>query len=434
MLKIIIFNFILNLLCLHSRPVRNIRSTDNFNIVNAMEYLSKFGYDIPQFTDGKAPLLRQDRVEAAIMDFQEFAGIELTGVLDEETVELMKMPRCGVKDGQKLGNYQLHGSKWDKRSLSYGVSKYSQSANMSNTQIDSTVAAAFKMWEIHANISFTDVKEGGTPAAPRLVKGDIDIRFETGRHGDDEPFDGQGGTLAHAFFPKFGGDLHMDDSEPWTIDSPNGINALQTFTHEIGHSLGLEHSWNRSSVMAPFYQEYNPEFKLEQDDIDAIQALYGKKDIIDEDDDEDENPGDEEETPNYENPDDGEETPNDKDDDTDDEDDDSNDEEEEKNMAKQLQIFLRFGGFNPGKIDGEWGKMTTKALQRFLNSQAGAHLKVDGDFGRFTAKTLQRYLNNVWGAGLKVDGRFGPRTKKALMDFLLLNNADLDFIFNLPLK
>lgn len=38
---------------------------------------------------------------------------------------------------------------------------------------------------------------------------------------------------------QFGGDVHVDDTEYWTIDSFKGTNLLQTMTHELGHSLGI---------------------------------------------------------------------------------------------------------------------------------------------------------------------------------------------------
>lgn len=96
-------------------------------------------------------------------------------------------------------------------------------------------------------------------------------------HGDGDAFDGVGGTLAHAFFPVFGGDAHFDDAELWTIGSPRGTNLFQVAAHEFGHSLGLSHSDVRSALMAPFYRGFEPVFKLDSDDVLAIQALYGKR-------------------------------------------------------------------------------------------------------------------------------------------------------------
>jgi len=35
-----------------------------------------------------------------------------------------------------------------------------------------------------------------------------------------------------------GGDVHFDDTEEWTSNSPRGTNVLFVAVHEIGHSLG----------------------------------------------------------------------------------------------------------------------------------------------------------------------------------------------------
>lgn len=105
----------------------------------------------------------------------------------------------------------------------------------------------------------------------------IDIRFVLSEHGDGDPFDGPGNTLAHAYFPQYGGDAHFDDEEYWTINSYSGTNLFQVAAHELGHSLGLGHSSVRESLMAPFYQRYKPDFSLHKDDILGIQALYGKR-------------------------------------------------------------------------------------------------------------------------------------------------------------
>merc|ERR1712088_652245 len=248
-----------------------------------MGYLAKFGY-IKASTSGKTAALQS--LDSAIADFQAFAGLEQTGELDEETVKMMHTPRCGVKDfleededtpspnhRMRLRNsrrrekrYALQGSRWKVKDLTYRVSKYPVKSRLTRREVDDTMRKAFDIWEKETDLKFTRKNSG---------KVHIEIRFERRSHGDDDPFDGEGGTLAHAFFPIYGGDAHFDDQEYWTIDDYRGSNPLQTMAHEFGHSLGLSHSDDSSALMAPFYKGYVPDVKLESDDIKAIQALYG---------------------------------------------------------------------------------------------------------------------------------------------------------------
>ncbi|XP_063700125.1 matrix metalloproteinase-14 isoform X2 [Culicoides brevitarsis] len=239
----------------------------------AQLYLSQFGYLSPSLRNpSSGSLIDGDTWEKAIMEFQSFAGLNATGELDDETMELMSAPRCGVKDKVGFGSdtrskrYALQGSRWKVKALTYRISKYPKLLNRKD--VDEEISKAFAVWSEYTDLTFT-------PKSKNPVH--IDIRFESGEHGDGDPFDGVGGTLAHAYFPVYGGDAHFDDAEYWTIKSTRGTNLFQVAAHEFGHSLGLSHSDVRSALMAPFYRGYDPVFRLDSDDIQGIQALYGRK-------------------------------------------------------------------------------------------------------------------------------------------------------------
>lgn len=236
---------------------------------NAMLYLSQYGYLGPIKTNS-SQLLDENAFKKAVEDFQSFAGLSVTGELDETTLKTMELPRCGVKDKVGTGDnrakrYALQGSRWKVKNLSYKIAKYPP--KLKRADVDAEIQRAFNVWTGYTDLTFT----------PKTGQVHIEIRFESGEHGDGDPFDGPGGTLAHAYFPVFGGDAHFDATESWSINSYRGTNLFQVAAHEFGHSLGLSHSDVREALMAPFYRGYDPLFSLDQDDIDGIQALYGKK-------------------------------------------------------------------------------------------------------------------------------------------------------------
>lgn len=136
---------------------------------------------------------------------------------------------------------------------------------------------AFKTWEQYIPLNFSQIDD-------RSIA-DIYISFEQGDHGDNSPFDGRHGVLAHASFPDTlkQSYIHFDLDEDWSFklhstEDNNENFFLETALHEIGHTLGLEHNAIPFSIMAPFASRasyYKRNHHISNHDIRNIQYFYG---------------------------------------------------------------------------------------------------------------------------------------------------------------
>lgn len=214
-----------------------------------------------------------DATLTALHHYQRFQGLPLSDQLDEATIGQMSLPRCGVPDTPvRVEEFVVQGNKWSKTDLTYGFQEFT--ADLSPAQIRGAIASAFRLWSQVTPLTFREVSLTNNP--------DIIIRFTTGDHNDDFPFDGVGNVLAHAFFPppnggSLAGDTHFDDAETWSVNLPaSGRDLVTVAAHEFGHALGLSHSQVQGALMAPTYR--GPQRFLSQDDINGIQSLYGDTD------------------------------------------------------------------------------------------------------------------------------------------------------------
>ena len=83
-----------------------------------------------------------------------FAGLPVTGELDDATIKQMKKPRCGMPDVDEDGRAKRYktGSKWSKEQLKYFVE---HGADLPHSTQDSVFEKVLKFWSDVSGLSFS---------------------------------------------------------------------------------------------------------------------------------------------------------------------------------------------------------------------------------------------------------------------------------------
>jgi predicted Zn-dependent protease len=253
-------------------------------------YLGRFGW-LRLRDEPSAPGVRDDLPEAesgyfdeateqALVGFQRFYGLPATGTLNDQTLALMRRPRCGVPDNSTGGPrdpaaFLASGKSWQRQRVTYRLAR--NTADLSALDVKAALAGAARRWSLVTPLVVREQLQ----TSDIVQIGAIEVRFETGNHGDSKPFDGVGNVLAHAFFPPgtteaaLDGDIHFDDDETWARTLPSAGTDLDAVAlHEMGHSIGLDHTAVSTAVMWPFNNGLR---ELTQDDIDGIRSIYGTR-------------------------------------------------------------------------------------------------------------------------------------------------------------
>lgn len=185
-----------------------------------------------------------------------------------------------------------------------GALKMPDGNPLPNWLIRGSIEEALRLWSSAAPLTFREVPDDGLPYGASTKFGDL--RFRHVFINGPDPEIGPPVAKAQAYFPPgsgYPGDVEFDETDLWrevgTIHQPDILGAA---IHEIGHSLGLDHTsvtqpgqfWTYKGLdqfgqpidvqepkgAANMYWIFNRLTGLGsgflfQDDIDGIRSIYG---------------------------------------------------------------------------------------------------------------------------------------------------------------
>lgn len=100
-----------------TRELEVLSQQDLYVLVFVQDYLEKF-YQLPSNQYQSTRKNGTSMIVEKLKEMQRFFGLNVTGKPNEETLDMMKKPRCGVPDS---GDFMLTpgNPKWERTNLTY---------------------------------------------------------------------------------------------------------------------------------------------------------------------------------------------------------------------------------------------------------------------------------------------------------------------------
>lgn len=207
----------------------------------AKVYLFKFGYMIPDPHQGVKSVQEPtpQQIHDALVRFQSAFLYYSSGTVDVPTQAKMNEWRCANNDMDR-GSPIAPASKkelWTKKSLTYKIVNTPRA--LSEAQIRSAAHEAFEHWTKASGFKFVE---------NNVQNPDITITFY------DVPQSGL--RIAGSASKPLNSHIILDKNQDWAYkaQAPMGISLYHTLLHEIGHVLGLPHTFYRGSIMHPIFK------------------------------------------------------------------------------------------------------------------------------------------------------------------------------------
>lgn len=146
--------------------------------------------------------------------------------------------------------------------------------------IRSSIEEALGLWARVAPLNFVEVADDGLGYGQSTQYGQLRFRHIY-INGPDPPPPADPVAKAQAYFPPgpdYSGDVEFDHGDPWQASGTQPIpDILGAATHEIGHTLGLNHTDVVGANMYWIFHRFQGlgTGQLFPDDIAGIQAIYG---------------------------------------------------------------------------------------------------------------------------------------------------------------